>query len=141
MSEEQIPQVIVFSRKSSEKVEQKDRAFVRPRQVRYQAALRPDMKTGLILKYFQLDFHCPPTIFDRDRAPTALILAFLSLNHDRAHSFHSRHAPSVSLGMIGRCERSSIRPVCIKVLVLADSKRVASTMAIMLQISSLHQRC
>ena len=33
LSEEQIPQVIVFSRKSSEKVERKDRVFVRPRQV------------------------------------------------------------------------------------------------------------
>ena len=42
LSEEQIPQVVVFSRKSSEKGERKDRAFVRPRQVRYQAALRPD---------------------------------------------------------------------------------------------------
>jgi hypothetical protein len=43
LSERQIPQVIVFSRKSSEKGERKDRAFVRPRQVRYQAALRPDI--------------------------------------------------------------------------------------------------
>jgi|HubBroStandDraft_5_1064220.scaffolds.fasta_scaffold53512_2 hypothetical protein len=42
LSEEQIPQVIVFSRKSPEKGERIDRASVRPRQVRYQAALRPD---------------------------------------------------------------------------------------------------
>jgi uncharacterized membrane protein len=38
LSEEQTPQVVVFSRKWSEKVEQKDRVLVRPRQVRYQAA-------------------------------------------------------------------------------------------------------
>jgi hypothetical protein len=43
LSEEQTPQVVVFSKKSSEKGEQKDRVFVRPRQVRYQAALRPDI--------------------------------------------------------------------------------------------------
>jgi hypothetical protein len=36
------PKSGVFSRKSSEKVEQKDRVLVRPRQVRYQAALRRD---------------------------------------------------------------------------------------------------
>ena len=42
LSEKQTPQVIVFSRKLSEKGERLDRAFVRPRQVRYQAALRPD---------------------------------------------------------------------------------------------------
>jgi hypothetical protein len=34
LSEEQIPQVVVFSRKLSEKEEQKGRVFVRPRQVR-----------------------------------------------------------------------------------------------------------
>ncbi|MGE5110519.1 MAG: hypothetical protein ACM3JB_06670, partial [Acidobacteriaceae bacterium] len=42
MSERQTPQVVVFSGKLSEKVERLDRTFVRPRQVRYQAALRPD---------------------------------------------------------------------------------------------------
>ena len=45
LSERQTPQVIVFSRKRSEKGERIDRAFVRPRQVRYQAALRPDMNS------------------------------------------------------------------------------------------------
>jgi len=35
LSERQIPQVIVFSGKPSEKGERKDRACVRPRQVRY----------------------------------------------------------------------------------------------------------
>ncbi|SPE25346.1 hypothetical protein SBA3_1180004 [Candidatus Sulfopaludibacter sp. SbA3] len=29
-----------------------ERAAIRPRQVRYQAALRPDISTSLILKYF-----------------------------------------------------------------------------------------
>jgi hypothetical protein len=43
LSERQIPQVVVFSRKSLEKGERLARAFVRPRQVRYQAALRPDI--------------------------------------------------------------------------------------------------
>jgi hypothetical protein len=47
LSERQIPQVIVFSRKSSEKGERIDRAFVRPRQVRYQAALRPDINRSI----------------------------------------------------------------------------------------------
>jgi hypothetical protein len=42
LSERQIPQVVVFSRKSFEKGERIRRAIVRPRQVRYQAALRPD---------------------------------------------------------------------------------------------------
>jgi hypothetical protein len=42
LSEKQTPQVIVFSRKLSEKGERLERACVRPRQVRYQAALRPD---------------------------------------------------------------------------------------------------
>jgi hypothetical protein len=42
LSEEQTPQVVVFSGKPSEKGERLDRAIVRPRQVRYQAALRPD---------------------------------------------------------------------------------------------------
>jgi hypothetical protein len=37
LSERQIPQVIGFSRKLPEKEERLDRAFVRPRQVRYQA--------------------------------------------------------------------------------------------------------
>ena len=50
LSEEQTPQVIVFSRKLLEKGERLDRAFVRPRQVRYQAALRPDCVAASILK-------------------------------------------------------------------------------------------
>ncbi|MCU1299619.1 MAG: hypothetical protein JWO91_3897 [Acidobacteriaceae bacterium] len=35
-----------FFEKSSEKEERLERAFVRPRQVRYQAALRPDSIEG-----------------------------------------------------------------------------------------------
>src|SRR5207244_13583871 len=41
LSEKQTPQVIVFPRKLSEKVELLDRASVRPWQVRYQAAVHP----------------------------------------------------------------------------------------------------
>jgi hypothetical protein len=51
LSERQTPQVIVFSRKRLEKGERIDRAFVRPRQVRYQAALRPDILARRLLHY------------------------------------------------------------------------------------------
>jgi hypothetical protein len=47
LSERQTPQVIVFSRKSLEKGERLDRAFVR-----YQAALRPDSIAPVILNHF-----------------------------------------------------------------------------------------
>ena len=57
LSEKQTPQVIVFSRKRLEKVELLERACVRPRQVRYQAALRPDCIALSILNYFREPHH------------------------------------------------------------------------------------
>jgi hypothetical protein len=43
LSEKQIPQVVGFIRKRLNQRELLERAAMRPRQVRYQAALRPDM--------------------------------------------------------------------------------------------------
>jgi len=51
LSEKQMPQVVVFARSGRNQWEALERACVRPRQVRYQAALRPDSVAILILTH------------------------------------------------------------------------------------------
>jgi hypothetical protein len=55
-----------FFEKSSEKEERLERAFVRPRQVRYQAALRPDM-IGQVNSKALSNFVTTPTLGSRPR--------------------------------------------------------------------------
>jgi hypothetical protein len=43
LSEKQIPQIVENNQSGTERIEPLERTGVRPRQVRYQAALRPDM--------------------------------------------------------------------------------------------------
>jgi len=51
-SEKQIPQVVVLVRNQKKRQEVLEATRLRPRQVRYQAALRPDCRTSLILSHF-----------------------------------------------------------------------------------------
>ncbi len=51
-SEKQIPQVIVFIRNQEKQMELLEATPLRPKQVRYQAALHPDILTPLILGIF-----------------------------------------------------------------------------------------
>jgi hypothetical protein len=44
VSEKQIPQLVANIEKGQQEMELLESGFVRPRQARYQAALRPDMK-------------------------------------------------------------------------------------------------
>ena len=57
LSEKQTPQVVVFIRRGQNWCEALEPACVRPRQVRYQAALRPDSFASLILNHFNKSNH------------------------------------------------------------------------------------
>jgi len=90
LSEKQIPQVIGFIRSGLKQRELLERAVVRPRQVRYQAALRPDMIISIDSKALSNFISTPARDFwPRPRTNRALIR---SLHHDRAHSFTSRRS-------------------------------------------------
>jgi len=52
LSEKQMPQVIVIVGNPRSQKEQLEAITLRPRQVRYQAALRPDVYCLFILKHF-----------------------------------------------------------------------------------------
>jgi hypothetical protein len=64
LSEKQIPQVVEIIESGSKLKEALEAVAVRPRQVGYQAALRPDICALLILNYF-LDFRYRPACPNR----------------------------------------------------------------------------
>jgi hypothetical protein len=55
LSEKQIPQITENTEKAKQGMELLESDGPRPRQARYQAALRPDMKYGKIIKHFAID--------------------------------------------------------------------------------------
>jgi hypothetical protein len=85
LSEKQIPQVVGFIRKRLKQRELLERAAMRPRQVRYQAALRPDIISWIDSKVLSNFISTPALDFwPRPCTDRALIR---SLHHDdRAHS-------------------------------------------------------
>jgi hypothetical protein len=55
LSEKQIPQVVENLESGGKPKEALERAALRPRQVRYRAARRPDIEASLILKHFRTE--------------------------------------------------------------------------------------
>jgi len=90
LSEKQIPQVVGFIRKRLKQRELLERAAMRPRQVRYQAALRPDMINTIDFKVVS-NFISTPALDFSPRPCTNRALV-CSLHHDRAHSITGRRS-------------------------------------------------
>jgi len=54
LSEKQVPQIVENTKKCGELKDPLEGVWMRPRQVRYQAALRPDFSMPFILNYFRI---------------------------------------------------------------------------------------
>jgi hypothetical protein len=70
VSEKQIPQLVANIAKGQQEMELLESSCVRPRQARYQAALRPDMKYVKIIKDFPTELLLHLTNFASNCAKT-----------------------------------------------------------------------